>query len=92
MVCLKIPDVISYWVKKTDKWLSNTPCSMDESVCILYFCDFLEDVKSSHPCVCVGGRETAGESKEQQTRMKSNDYLISPDGIYSVIPVPNTEE
>ena len=40
----------------------------------------------------VVGRETAGESKEQQTRMKFDDCLISPDGIYAVIPVPNTEE
>lgn len=62
MVCLKIPDVISYWMKKTDKWLSNTPCSMDESVCILYFRDFLEDIKSSHPCVYVGGEgDSRGE-------------------------------
>ena len=41
-------------------------------------------------CVLVG-RETAGESKEQ-TRTKSDDYLLSPDGIYAVLPVPNTEE
>ena len=59
---LKYKEVNEVRMKKTDKWLSNTPCSMDESVYILYFRDFLEDIKSSHPCVYVGGEgDSRGE-------------------------------